>query len=217
MTTSQPPERMEADSESAILDRPLSSYVTFDWETVAWIALFILAVVTRFYDLGVRAMSHDESLHTLYSYYLYDAGNYDHNPMMHGPLLFHVNALIYALFGVTDATARVGPALAGLGVVYMTRLFRRYIGRSGALLAGLMIVISPTLLFHSRYIRNDIYIALFTLIWIFGFSVISVIIAALSQCLSVKKVLCSDFSVRSKQSISSRLRKLNAPMRDVLY
>ncbi len=150
------------------LDRPLSEMVRLDWETGAWILLFLVAIATRFYALGVRAMSHDESLHTLYSYYLYNAGNYEHNPMMHGPFLFHANALIYSLFGHTDATARIVPALFGIGVIWMARLFRRYIGRTGALLAGLMIVISPSLLFHSRYIRNDIYIALFTLIWIYA-------------------------------------------------
>jgi uncharacterized protein (TIGR03663 family) len=156
------------DQSERFLDRPLADMVKLDWENVAWILLIIVAIATRFYALGVRAMSHDESLHTLYSYYLYDAGNYDHNPMMHGPFLFHANALIYSLFGHTDATARIVPALAGIGVVWMARLYRRYIGRVGALLAGLMIVISPSLLFHSRYIRNDIYIALFTMIWIYA-------------------------------------------------
>ncbi len=158
----------DRESGERFLDRPLAEMVKLNWENLAWILLFMVAIATRFYALGARAMSHDESLHTLYSYYLYNAGNYDHNPMMHGPFLFHANALIYSLFGHTDATARIMPALFGLGVIWMARLYRRYIGRVGALLAGLMIVISPSLLFHSRYIRNDIYIALFTMIWIYA-------------------------------------------------
>ncbi len=158
-------ERTEA---PALLDSSATSWLRFDWETIAWIALLIVAAVTRFYNVGVRAMSHDESLHTFYSHGLYNAGNYSHNPMMHGPFLFHVNALFYSLFGVNDATSRIGPALAGIGVVAMAYFFRRYIGRRGALLAGVLLTVSPSLLFHSRYIRNDIYIALFTLIWIYG-------------------------------------------------
>lgn len=146
----------------------MTDWLRRNWELVAWALLMVLAFVTRFYDLGARAMSHDESLHALYSYYLYDAGNYEHNPMMHGPFLFHLNAFFYTLFGATDATARFGPALTGVGVVGMTYFFRRYIGRTGALMAGLLITISPSLLFHSRYIRNDIYIVLYTLIWIYG-------------------------------------------------
>ena len=158
----------QAGPQRSLLDRSLTEWVRLDWETIAWIGLFIVAVISRFYDLGARAMSHDESLHALYSYYLYNAGNYEHNPMMHGPFLFHANALMYTLFGDNDATARIVPALTGLGVIWMARLFRRYIGRTGALITGLLIVISPSLLFHSRYIRNDIYIALFSMIWIYG-------------------------------------------------
>jgi uncharacterized protein (TIGR03663 family) len=149
-------------------DRPLLTAVRLNWETVAWTLLLIVAAVLRFVDLGVRAMSHDESLHTLYAYYLYDSGKYEHNPMMHGPLRYHLTALAYFLFGDTDATARLVPALAGIGVVGMAYFFRRYIGRIGALLAGVLITISPSLLFHSRYIRDDIFIALFLMVWIYG-------------------------------------------------
>jgi len=150
------------------LDQPISTMLRLDWENVAWIVLMIIAIVARFYDVGARAMTHDESLHTLYSFYLYDHGDYIHNPMMHGPFLFHLNAFFYALFGDNDATARLGPVLAGLGVIWMARLMRPYLGRLGALFAGILIAISPSLLFHSRYIRNDIYIALFTMIWVYG-------------------------------------------------
>ena len=150
------------------LDRPIGALFTVNWEFAAWALLLVISAAARFYELGVRAMSHDESLHALYSYYLYDAGNYEHNPMMHGPLLFHVNALLYFLFGDNDTTARIAPALAGIGVVWMAYPYRRYLGRIGALAAGIMLSISPSLLFHSRYIRNDIYIALFVMVWTYG-------------------------------------------------
>src|SRR3954447_8705191 len=85
-------------SENSWLDRSFLSMVQINWETVAWTVLFIVAAIARFYNLGVRAMSHDESLHSLYAYYLYSKGTYEHNPMMHGPLRYHVTALIYFLF-----------------------------------------------------------------------------------------------------------------------
>ncbi len=152
----------------SLLDRSLFTVMQLNWEIVAWVVLIIVAAALRFIDVGVRAMSHDESLHALYSYYLYDNGKYEHNPMMHGPLLFHMDAIAYFLFGDNDTTARLPPVLFGIAVVWMMWLYRRYIGRLGALAAAVMITISPSLLFHSRYIRNDIYIALFVLIWIYG-------------------------------------------------
>ena len=101
-----------------------------DRETAVWVGIFIAGIVTRFYDLGVRAMSHDESLHALYSYYLYANGNYDHNPMMHGPFLFHANALMYFLFGDSDFTARIVPALFGIATLVMIYALRPYLGLS---------------------------------------------------------------------------------------
>ncbi len=165
----------DAATESVVEERAPNRWL--DKPVSAWFLLtgkqrhgpcFVVSAVARFYDLGVRAMSHDESLHALYSYYLYDAGNYEHNPMMHGPLLFHINALLYFLFGDSDTTARIAPALAGIGVVWMAYPYRRYLGRIGALAAGVMLSVSPSLLFHSRYIRNDIYIALFVMVWSYG-------------------------------------------------
>ena len=152
----------------SLLDRPLAALLAFNWETAAWIVLLIVATALRFYNVGERAMSHDESLHTLYSYYLYDTGKYEHNPMMHGPILFHANAFAYFLFGDSDASARFFPVLAGIGIVAMAWRFRRYVGRIGALVTGVLVTISPSLLFHSRYIRDDIYIAFFLMVWIYG-------------------------------------------------
>ncbi len=137
-------------------------------EHVLWGLLLLASLWMRLIDLDVRAMSHDESLHALYSYYLHDRGEYVHKPMMHGPLLFHTNALIYMLLGISDFTARLLPALAGTLAVGSMWWYRRYLGVWGALLAGLLLSLSPSLLFHSRYIRNDIYIVLFTLIWVYS-------------------------------------------------
>jgi uncharacterized protein (TIGR03663 family) len=157
-----------AEGDRSWLDRSVLSVVRLNWESVAWILLFVVGAVARFYNLGVRAMSHDESLHSLYAYYLYDNGTYEHNPMMHGPFRYHVTALFYFLFGDSDTTARLAPALMGLGVMAVVYLYRRYIGRLGALAAGVMVAISPSLLFHSRYIRDDIFISFFTVVWIYG-------------------------------------------------
>src|SRR6185369_12136457 len=73
-------------------------------------------------DLGPRMLHHDESLHALYSWYLYTGKGYVHDPMMHGPTLFEIGALMYFLFGATDAVARVGTSLFGVALVGMVWL-----------------------------------------------------------------------------------------------
>ncbi len=95
---------MELSDKRTIFDRPLMDLLKPSWEKAFYLVILMIAVATRFWDLGARALSHDESLHALYSFYLYNGTGYQHNPMMHGPFLFHANALIYFLFGVTDYT-----------------------------------------------------------------------------------------------------------------
>ena len=145
-----------------VSERPLASFLRLNWETTIWIAILVVGAIARFVMLDPRAMSHDESLHTLYAYYLYANGNYDHNPMMHGPFRYHLTAFFYFLFGDSDYTARMVPALFGMGVIGMMYFLRTYIGRRGAIFAAVMVTVSPSLLFHSRYIRDDIFMAFWT-------------------------------------------------------
>jgi uncharacterized protein (TIGR03663 family) len=151
------------------LDTPFLSLFTLNWELVLYATFFMLAVFTRFYDLGARVMSHDESLHTLYSWNLYAGKGYQHDPLMHGPSLFHITALMYFLFGDNDFTARIGPAVFGIAMVILPYWFRPWLGRVGALAVSFMILISPGLMYYSRYIRHDTFLDFFTLLMILSF------------------------------------------------
>ncbi len=158
------PPHQRVTGSSGWLDRPLAAVLRPNLEHVVYLVLIVLAVATRFWDLGARAMSHDESLHALFSWKLYAGEGYEHDPMMHGPFLFHANALMYFLFGVSDYTARIMPALFGVVMVGLPYFFRRWMGRAGALTAAVLILVSPSLLYYSRYIRNDVYITVWTLL-----------------------------------------------------
>jgi len=132
-----------------------------------WAGLILAAALTRFWELGRRALHHDESLHAYYSWaFMAGVDPYVHNPLMHGPFLFHANALVYALFGASDATSRYMPALFGTALVGLPWLLRdrRLLGRWGALAAGALFLISPAFLYYSRYIRHDLYTVVGTLL-----------------------------------------------------
>ena len=128
-------------------------------EGALYLLLIVAALVTRFWDLGSRALHHDESLHTYYSWLLATGTGYVHDPLMHGPFLFHANALIYTLFGDNDATSRYVPAAFGVALVALPWLLRgdRFLGRWGALAASALFLVSPSFLYYSRYIRHDMY------------------------------------------------------------
>jgi uncharacterized protein (TIGR03663 family) len=100
-------------------------------------------------------MSHDETTHVYFSWLLEQGRGYSHDPLSHGPLQFHLVALSYFLFGDTDATARFPVALFGVIAVGLVWVFRRWIGRTGALVAAVLMLISPFMLYYSRYVRNE--------------------------------------------------------------
>ena len=162
-------ESATVEQRKGILETPLWTALNLDWEKVAYITLIVLALVLRLYGLGWRAMSHDESLHAQYSWQLYDGrGGYTHNPMMHGPYQFHITAVSFFLFGVNDATARLPAAISGVLAIGLIWFLRRWLGRKGALLAAVMMTISPLMLYYSRYIRNDMLDVLFVLITVWA-------------------------------------------------
>src|SRR5512139_3918899 len=144
------------------LDRAVLSSVNLDVEKTLYLVLIVIAILTRFWALGDRGMSHDESLHVYYSWNLYKGGGFSHTPLMHGPFLFHINALIYSLFGADDFTARISVAIFGVVLVGLPYFMRRWLGRTGGLVTSFMLLISPSIWYHGRYIRDEAYM----LVWI---------------------------------------------------
>ena len=131
------------------LDRKLDKYA------LILILLILAAVFSRVYNLGERVMSHDETTHVYFSWLLEEGNGYKHDPLSHGPLQFHLIALSYFLFGDNDTTARLPAAVFGVLAVGLIWLFHRWFGKTGALVTSAMILISPFMLYYSRYARNE--------------------------------------------------------------
>src|SRR5205823_2468326 len=70
------------------------------------------------------------------------------------PLLIYANALIVLVLGATDATVRLLPMVAGCLVALSPLAFRSRIGRLGALIAGITLATSPTLIVASRQVDS---------------------------------------------------------------
>jgi len=159
---------MPTAEKQSILDTPLKRWFPATLETLLVVLLLLAAVVSRFYNLGARAMSHDEINHVVPTFSLYSGNGYQYDPMSHGPLQFHMMALSYALFGDTDFTTRIPAALFSVATIVLAMLaFRRYLGRIGAILAGLLFLISPIMLFYGRYARNESYIVVWGLLTLY--------------------------------------------------
>ncbi len=136
-------------------------------EKLLIILILILTIFTRFYDLGTRTMSHDEINHVVPAYTF---NTYVYDPITHGPFQFHALAFhIFCLAIQTFCPHSSSPV--GIGIVaFALFAWRRYLGRVGALAAGTLFLISPYILFYSRYTRNEVFIVFWgglVMLWLF--------------------------------------------------
>ena len=113
-------------------------------------------------------MSHDENSHVYYSWRLSEGQGYQHTPLTHGPLLFHLTAVSYFMFGDNDFTARIPFALFGIATIGFLWFYRRYLGRIGSLITAGLLLISPYILYYSRYVRNEALVGLFGVVTIWA-------------------------------------------------
>jgi uncharacterized protein (TIGR03663 family) len=132
-------------------------------EIIAYVVLVAVALGLRFYQLGDRPFHHDESQDAYFSWLFSKNGDYEYNPLLHGPLRFYLTAGIFKVFGASDFTARLAPALMGTAMVAMPYFLRHQIGRIAAFTAAVLLAIGPSYLYFSRFAREDIYIASITL------------------------------------------------------
>ena len=142
----------------------------------------VAALGLRLFELSGRPMHYDEAIHLHYGWKLANSAgaalgwpwifgtDYIHSAWMHGPFQIEMTAVIFTIFGDTDFTSRLGYALFGTALVGLPWFLRDHIGRRGALIAAVVLALSPALLYFSRFGRNDIImmflaVALFTLMW----------------------------------------------------
>ena len=131
---------------------PKPPLVTPRWLWLGAAVALLLAVGFRLIQLNGYALNASEAKWAYQSWALYTG-----KPMPNGqaitdtsPFILVIQALTYFLFGVTDAIARVGPALLGIGTVAMILGLRPFVSRY--VLTGMMLLaaVSPTLVFASR-------------------------------------------------------------------
>lgn len=157
-----PPRAIQPPPPSASLREQSRVYLSL--EHAIYLLLFAGALLAHLWGLGDRALHHDETHHAYFSWRLFTGQGYIHDPLLHGPFLYHINALMYFLFGDSDYTARLSVALFGSALVLLPFLLRREIGRGAALIASAYLAISPAFLYVGRFIRHDMFAVTFELL-----------------------------------------------------
>src|SRR5947208_1881195 len=104
----------------------MTNQLTITRKTVFYSVMLLLAVFTRFANLGDQVVDHDESLHVKFSWDLYKGSGYQFSPIFHGPLTDDLIALSFTLFGDNDFTARIPVAIMGSIIVLLPGFLFEY-------------------------------------------------------------------------------------------
>lgn len=132
-------------------------------DLIIFFMIVVTATIVRLYQLDVRPFHHDEAAVGSFAYKLFTSGNYTYNPVFHGPFIYYLTVAVFTIIGDTEFTARLVPALTGVGMVLLVYPFRHYLGRPGWLITAAFFAFSPSFLYYSRFFRNDIFITFFTM------------------------------------------------------
>lgn len=159
----EPYPQMPSDRSAARLDRPLQVVTV---EHLAWLMIGAWALISRLAILGVRPLTAAEASSALSAY---DLANRTTEASAAG---FHpiwpswisiAQAGLFAAFGAGDFTARALFAVFGLVLIAALFAIRPYVGRAGAIGAGAMLALSPSVTWFSRTAGGGIVAAALTL------------------------------------------------------
>jgi uncharacterized protein (TIGR03663 family) len=147
--------------QAAGFSQTIKKIFTFDR---IFFLILIGTILLRFWQLDLKLLHHDESIHSWFSYELLTKGAWMYDPSYHGPFLYYVTAGMFAAFGSSDLVARLLPCLFGTLLIPLVYCVYRldYITKNQTLLVALFIAISPDMIYFSRFLRHDIFLLFFT-------------------------------------------------------
>ena len=120
--------------------------------TRVWLAMLVIALITRWAMLNATALTPVEAIRALAALEAVAGRGWQAAP--ESPLLLVGQALLFTLFGPANGLARALPALAGVGIAAVPLLWRKQLGDLGALSAAGLLVISPLTLFAARRVDS---------------------------------------------------------------
>jgi uncharacterized protein (TIGR03663 family) len=151
----------------------LAEKVNRFWQTCLILLIGVaVAMPLRWANLAQRPFHADESVQAMKFRTLWNTGEYKYNPdEFHGPSLHYFSLPFQWLCGQdidseNEAPLRSVPAFFSLLAILCLFCFRSAFGRSGLLVAALLLALSPSLLFYSRYFIHEVLLFTFTLLFL---------------------------------------------------
>ena len=116
-------------------------------------AVLVVGIAARQLLLGPAPFHPDEAIH---AFFAQGFAGYHYDPVYHGPLLYHLVAGVFGVFGSYDFTARLVPSLLGIGLLALILFpMRRFVGNKAAIAGAALVAISPSIVTYSRHLLHD--------------------------------------------------------------
>jgi len=127
----------------------------------AVVAVALVGLAARLVLVGDRVAHWDEARVAWWILRYLETGSFAYFPILHGPLLFHVNRVVFDVLGPSDAAMRLPVAVVG-GLVPLSALaLRTRLDDAETVALAVVLAADPLLLYYSRFMRNDLPVAAF--------------------------------------------------------
>lgn len=153
--------REYSDAEAEIKSEQTTSKTQLSVADGLYVLIVIAAAVMRFSGLNRIPLSPIEANEALAAWQFLQAG--PNEIFASSPAYATITSLLMTFFGAGDVTARLVPALFGLGLVMLPWLIRSRLGQIGALITATLFAVSPLFAAVSRSAGGDA-IALFAIL-----------------------------------------------------
>lgn len=138
------------------------------WFYISILLLIAVAIVSRFIFLGAKPLHHDEGMLAYFAWKLAMYREYVYTPQIHGPVLFYITALLFKIFGQTDAVVRASCALAGVFIVAIPLVSGNYLNKFQKFAISILFLASPLMLYYSRFLVHTAIEPVFILLLLFN-------------------------------------------------
>jgi predicted membrane-bound mannosyltransferase len=133
-------------------------------------AVAVLALLARLFALGARVAHQDEARVGYWTVRYAVSGVFEYRSIVHGPFIPIVNSNLFSLFGATDFVSRLPMAVLGALAPISALLYRTRLRDSETVAFGALLAANPVLLYYSRFMRQDVPLAVFVL-FALGFAI----------------------------------------------
>ncbi|ERH13315.1 MAG: TIGR03663 family protein, partial [halophilic archaeon J07HB67] len=124
----------------------------------------VVSLSLRLAALGNRVAHFDEGRVAYWIVRYAETGEFRYRYIIHGPLVQHVNRLVFQTFGRSDVTMRAVTAVFGGLLPASLLLVRRRLRPVETVLAAAFLAVNPVLVYYSRFFRSSILVAGFMLV-----------------------------------------------------